>query len=1039
MRLSEILAPDVPPNVQDRGFEYFRDRRVRIVEADESGVNATVRGSSFYDVWVSFAGDGLDWDCECPYSMDGLCKHIWATILQAEAAGYFNLQRTREKAPRLPDWHSRIDQIEHDRTLLVPRTDWPSRRQILYEIDVQSSASYGGLAIAMYMRDRNAKGTDWNMRKELRLNGDDLPALPEAVDRKILGMLAGATEYYSFAANISPRVRLRWPLTAEVIPLLGETGRCVVIDANHRDTRPLTWSETEPWRFELQVETQDRQVSMDGIFIRGETRMNVRDASLVLRGMVFSGGDAAPLAIDAPLEWIRHLRQRGIVVAPRTDADALLLRVLRSPAPPPIQLPESLQFEVFSPVPQRILHVTSTREGSNQLRVEPLFSYEGERIAADEPKVPKFDPERRVLLRRNEEAETQALKDLEELGVRKASRFGESWKLPAKSLPSVARRLLAEGWQVEAEGKLFRTPRSSRLDVASRLDWFELEGEVQYDGASASLPAVLAAVRRGDHIVQLGDGSYGLLPEDWLARFGSLADFGETTEDHVRFGRNQALLLDALLAAQPEVRVDEEFARARERIESFGGIQAAEQPEGFVGTLRDYQREGLGWMYFLRSFGFGGCLADDMGVGKTPQVLALLEERRTAPDRKAPSLAVVPRSLIFNWKAEAARFTPQLRVLDHTGMDRDVGSLADCDLVLTTYGTLRRDILQLREIEFDYVVLDEAQAIRNAATDSAKAARLLQAKHRLAMTGTPVENSLSDLWSIFEFLNPGMFGSGRAFDALASSVRGANEEGRKVLAHMLRPLILRRTKQQVARELPEKTEQTIVCELKAPQRKLYNDLRDYYRASLLHQIDKQGLAKSKIQVLEALLRLRQAACHPGLIDPKRTGDPSAKLDLLLDRISEVMAEGHKALVFSQFTSLLSIVRHRLQGIDYEYLDGKTRDRQSKVERFQNDDKCRLFLISLKAGGLGLNLTAAEYVFLLDPWWNPAVESQAIDRAHRIGQTQQVFAYRLIARDTVEEKVLELQKTKRELAAAIIGEENRFVADLGREDLELLLS
>jgi SNF2 family DNA or RNA helicase len=359
--------------------------------------------------------------------------------------------------------------------------------------------------------------------------------------------------------------------------------------------------------------------------------------------------------------------------------------------------------------------------------------------------------------------------------------------------------------------------------------------------------------------------------------------------------------------------------------------------------------------------------------------------------------------------------------------------------VLTTYGTLRRDILQLKEIQFDYVILDEAQAIRNAATDSAKAARLLRSKHRLALTGTPVENSLGDLWSIFEFLNPGMFGSGRAFDALAASTRGPNEESRAILARMLRPLILRRTKQQVARELPEKTEQTIVCELKSSQRKLYNDLREYYRANLLRQIDKQGLAKSKIQVLEALLRLRQAACHPGLIDPKRTTDASAKVDLLLDRISEVVAEGHKALVFSQFTSLLSIVRSRLNGTNYEYLDGKTRDRQARVERFQNDDDCRLFLISLKAGGLGLNLTAAEYVFLLDPWWNPAVESQAIDRAHRIGQTQQVFAYRLIARDTVEEKVLELQKSKRDLAAAIMGEENRFVADLGREDLELLLS
>lgn len=262
-----------------------------------------------------------------------------------------------------------------------------------------------------------------------------------------------------------------------------------------------------------------------------------------------------------------------------------------------------------------------------------------------------------------------------------------------------------------------------------------------------------------------------------------------------------------------------------------------------------------------------------------------------------------------------------------------------------------------------------------------------------------------------------------------------------MLAHALRPFILRRTKEQVARELPPKTEQTVYCEMKPEQRKLYDELREHYRASLLGKIATDGIAKSKIQVLEALLRLRQAACHPGLVDPKRRAEGSAKVDTLVEQLREVLDEGHKALVFSQFTSLLSIVRDRLDqaGVTYEYLDGKTRDRQERVERFQNDPACRLFLVSLKAGGLGLNLTAAEYVFLLDPWWNPAVEAQAVDRAHRIGQTRNVFAYRLIARGTVEEKVLELQASKRDLAAAIIQADNSLIRNLKREDLELLLS
>jgi SNF2 family DNA or RNA helicase len=286
-----------------------------------------------------------------------------------------------------------------------------------------------------------------------------------------------------------------------------------------------------------------------------------------------------------------------------------------------------------------------------------------------------------------------------------------------------------------------------------------------------------------------------------------------------------------------------------------------------------------------------------------------------------------------------------------------------------------------------------------------------------------------------------MLGAASVFKLAGAAARNPDEDTRRLLAHALRPFFLRRTKEQVARELPPKSEQTIFCEMDEVERKRYNDLRNHYRNALLKTIATEGLAKSKIQVLEALLRLRQASCHPGLLDPKRLQDSSAKLDLLLTHLSELVEEGHKALVFSQFTSLLAIVRKRLDdaGIVYEYLDGATRDRQQHVERFQNDLDCRLFLISLKAGGLGLNLTAAEYIFLLDPWWNPAVEAQAIDRAHRIGQTRPVFAYRLIARDTVEEKVLQLQSKKRDLAAAIISEDNNVLANLQREDLELLLS
>ena len=407
-----------------------------------------------------------------------------------------------------------------------------------------------------------------------------------------------------------------------------------------------------------------------------------------------------------------------------------------------------------------------------------------------------------------------------------------------------------------------------------------------------------------------------------------------------------------------------------------------------------------------------------MGLGKTVMVLAAMEARRSERERDGrpphPSLIVVPRSLVFNWQQEAARFAPALRVLDYTGGGRReaLDRLREHDIVLTTYGTLRRDIGILKDVAFDYAILDEAQAIKNARTSSAKAARLLTRRAsaraqrnagrespRRALEPVRLPQSRDPRRGVH--LHGG--GSPR-------SHRGQGDAGRRSPAA---PAVHPQAHEGSGRgELPARTEQTLYCELEPPQRELYDELRAHYRASLLGTLEPDGMPRKKLHVLEALLRLRQAACHPGLVDRTRASAPSAKLDVLMPRLEELIEDGRKVLVFSQFTTLLGLLRTRLDeaGMTYEYLDGKTRDREARVRRFQTE-ACPLFLISLKAGGLGLNLTAADYVFLLDPWWNPAVEAQAIDRAHRIGQTRPVFAYRLIARDTVEEKVLELQATQ----------------------------
>ena len=752
-----------------------------------------------------------------------------------------------------------------------------------------------------------------------------------------------------------------------------------------------------------------------GFFTRGAERMSVTEPLMIVSELIVTRERISQLVKDSPMQWITALRKDGALEAPVHEGEDLLAALLSTPGISSVTVPEELSYREEAVTPRKIMRIkTPKSKEPGLLDAELSFEYDGVKVDAKDASAGVYRAGERRWIPRQKETEEAAVRQIENLGFKIPNWNPQGhrvWQVRNIKLPRAVRELVESGWHIEAEGKLFRRPGNSHMEVVSGIDWFELQGRVEYGDTQAQLPELLSALRRGDDVVRLDDGTFGLVPSDWIKRIGMLAQVANEKNGQLRFRANQAGLLDALLAAQPEIRCDQVFARVRQELKSFQSVTPAPQPAGFVGTLRDYQREGVGWMEFLRRFSFGGCLADDMGVGKTAQVLAMLEERRDAEASEHPSLVVAPRSLIFNWKMESSRFTPQLSILDYTGTARSAEDIAKHDVVLTTYGTLRRDAVHLKDVEFDYVVLDEAQAVKNAGTEAAKAVRLLKSSHRLALSGTPIENHIGELFSLFEFLNPGMLDTASVFKAAGAATRVLEEDTRRLLAHALRPFILRRTKEQVARELPEKTEQTIYCEMAAPQRKLYNELREHYRVSLLNRVDQNGLAKSKMHVLEALLRLRQAACHPGLIDKKRTGEPSAKLDVLLARLREIMDEGHKTIVFSQFTSLLRIVRDRLEdeAILYEYLDGATRDRQARVERFQEDAECRLFLVSLKAGGLGLNLTAAEYVFLLDPWWNPAVEAQAIDRAHRIGQTRQVFAYRLIARDTVEEKVLELQQ------------------------------
>jgi superfamily II DNA or RNA helicase len=986
-----------------------------------------------------------------------------------------NIANSKPRSGQTPKpnrtWNETLSQLRlaTDETPALRSEALPPGDEVVYVVDIKASLAGKGLALDVATRSRKKDG-DWSKPRGRRFAPSEIEQLPDPTDRQAMAILAGGREHLSayypghgYFETAPARFHLAHSLSAALLPMLCATGRCMVRESEPDGSiRQLRWDDAGPWELWLAVTPDDsgKTYTIKGELRRAGERLAMETPLLLLSGgLVFWDDRVAPLVDFGAFQWIVLLRRQGQVSVPAKQKQEFLAELLRLPDLPRLDLPEEMRYEEVAPAPRPFLTIKrrdvrpyrSDRD-QNWLTGDLSFEYDGHVVPARSPARSVFEPEKKRLLLRDPAAERSFRARLDEVGFHARIEYhrGEILELLARNLPKAARALLQEGWRVEAHGKLYREAGDFRIEVTSGIDWFELHGGASFGDQEVPIPTLLAALSRGEDIVPLGDGSFGLLPEEWLKKYVTLAGMGTPEGDHLRFRRTQVGLLDVLLAEQPEVRFDKRFEKACERLRQFQGVAPADPPTGFLGELRGYQREGLGWLHFLREFGFGGCLADDMGLGKTVQVLALLEVRRElrAATRKSrrppPSLVVVPRSLVFNWKREADRFTPKLRVLDNTGIGRikPGEQFDDFDVILTTYGTLRRDIVDLKDYEFDYAILDEAQAIKNASSQSAKAARLIQAEHRLALSGTPVENHLGELWSLFEFLNPGMLGKAAEMGKADFGLRKAGEESRALLAKALRPYLLRRTKEQVAKDLPAKSEQTIYCDLEPAQRKLYDELREHYRSSLLGRVARDGIKKSKIQILEALLRLRQAACHPGLIDKaKRSGESSAKLDVLLPQLREVFDEGHKTLVFSQFTSMLAIVKQRLDAerIPYLYLDGKTRDRQARVESFQNDPDCKVFLISLKAGGLGLNLTAADYIFLLDPWWNPAVESQAIDRAHRIGQTRPVFAYRLIARDTVEEKVLELQAKKRALADAIINADNSLISDLGREELELLLS
>jgi SNF2 family DNA or RNA helicase len=721
------------------------------------------------------------------------------------------------------------------------------------------------------------------------------------------------------------------------------------------------------------------------------------------------------------------------------------------------------QEEVKEIIPTKKLML---REKGDYLIFQPIFNYNGYEVKPhDKEKIilPKAD--KLLIIERNKEAEEEFIRSIEKLhslfvrpqnsgtlALKGTDVLKNNWfflfvdAMKEKEVP-------VYGFEALKNFKFNTAKPSTKIYISSNTDWFDAKVEISFGDNKITVADVKKALANKQQYVQLSDGTLGILPDEWIKKYSLLFRVGEGKSDEVKLSRFHFSVIEELYEDRNEEELFFQLEEKYEKIKETHSIKEIEAPEHLKPILRPYQLSGLHWLNYLFEIGWGGILADDMGLGKTIQALAFLQHLKTTQGT-LKALVICPTTLMYNWENEIKKFAPGLNHFIHHGGSREHSQIKDksIDVLITTYGTLRSDIKHFIEVPFDYIILDESQAIKNPSSKVTKAAGLLRAKNRLCLSGTPLQNNTFDIFAQMNFLNPGMLGNMEFFkNEFATPIDKFGEKEQKDhLRRLLYPFILRRTKEQVAKDLPEKTEMILFCEMGTEQRKIYDAFRNDFRNKILGVVEEKGVNKSQLTILQGLMKLRQICDSPAILsesvkaikEEDKFPNVSVKEEELVREISENISN-HKALVFSQFLGMLAILKERLSelNIPYEYFDGSSTaiERENAIQNFQNNEECRVFLISLKAGGVGLNLTAADYVYIVDPWWNPAVEQQAIDRTHRIGQTKNIFAYRMICKDTVEDKIIKLQEKKKKLAADLITDDEGFVKSLTKEDVEYLFS
>ena len=1072
-----------------RGRAYARDGSVRSVELSNDGgqLTAKVQGSSRqpYVVTVTISAKGrIDASCTCPIGYS--CKHAAAAMLVALGEGRRPLPPPPTRPAPDPLAGPVAYWLETLATAAAPRAArGAGPERVLYILGRhQAGPRLEARIEPVVTRLLKAGGYGALRRYEPYRLAQRSAGFVTLEDSLIGHLLSGGTHMPSGLPDDPHRVQ-------EGLQRILATGRC---HFEEKDSPPLAPGPDRRGRLGWAIGPTGEQVAIAEAEEPGVLTLHCAAPFYVDP----AAGLAGRLVFDQAAEVVAAFLRAPPVTPEQSDAVRLRLesRLTGQALPPPRT---RIPVERVSEPPVPCLALTTHRLNLWQYyrpaaRTETAldlasltFDYGGTILGAgDTPKEMRSVRDGRIVIRRRDARAERAFQQrlaglgLEPTGalprpadpvrpvvLTMAGDDAAAWhRLVHRDLPL----LRAEGWRVELAPEFRHRVVEASGDWEASLDdrggwWFSLELGIEVEGERVALLPILAqaiarlrATARGGDILD-GEAFYAPLPDGRvlalpMERLRPMLEALVELYDADALGKDGRLDISlgeaAALAAIAEATRLRWLGGSRlldlvDRLRGAGAVVERPAPEGFLAELRPYQRQGLGWLELLAANGLGGVLADDMGLGKTIQTLAHILALKQAGRLDAPALVVCPTSLVTNWESEALRFAPSLRVLRLHGRER-AGSFAairEADLVLSTYALLPRDAEALLPVEWHLVVLDEAQAIKNPTSKVTQLACRLKGGHRLCLTGTPIENHLGELWSQLTFLMPGLLGDHRRFGRLFRTPieKQGNAARRAALAARLRPFILRRTKEQVAPELPPRTEILRRIGLTGEQRDLYETVRLAMHERVRQEIAARGFERSRIIVLDALLKLRQVCCDPRLVKlaAARKVGSSSKLAYLLEMLPELIEEGRRVLLFSQFTSMLDLVRPELDraGIRFVELRGDTEDRAAPVARFQAG-KVPLFLISLKAGGFGLNLTAADTVILYDPWWNPAVEAQAADRAHRIGQEKPVFVYKLIAEGTIEERMLELQEKKRALAAGVLDEGGETFAGFGEADLELLL-